>query len=218
MWILKNSKELLENLKSRDFFSKIDSKIYDLSTLYTTIPHNKLKSGLFQIIDNCFLNKNGTRKYKFLVIGKQDTYFVRHHSDSPYKYSEADIKSMLGFLVDNIYVVFGDQVFQQSVGIPMGTNCAPLLADLFLYSYEAEFIQKLLRDNTKQLAVSFNHTFRYIDDVLPIKNHNFHNYVHLKYPDELEIKDTTESDKSASYLDILLNIDSNHWQTDNFTL
>ena len=209
MWILKNSKELLENLKSHDF-SKIDSiKTYDFSTLYTTIPHNKLKSRLFQIIDNCFLNKNGTRKYKFLVIGKQDTYFVRHHSDSPYKYSEADIKSMLGFLVDNIYVVFGDQVFQQSVGIPMGTNCAPLLADLFLYSYEAEFVQKLLRDNNKKLAVSFNHTFRYIDDVLSINNHNFHNYVHLIYPDELEIKDTTESDKSASYLDILLNIDSN---------
>jgi hypothetical protein len=53
------------------------------------------------------------------------------HSDSPYKYSEADIKGMLGFLVDNIYAAFGDQVFQQSVGIPMGTNCAPLLADLF---------------------------------------------------------------------------------------
>ena len=38
---------------------------------------------------------------------------------------------------------------------------------------------------------------------------NFHNYVHLIYPDELEIKDTTESDRCASYLDILLNIDSN---------
>jgi hypothetical protein len=155
MWILKNSKELFKNLKSHDF-SKIDSiKAYhDFSTLYTIIPHNKLKSRLFQIIDNCFLNKNGTRKYKFLVIVKQDTYFVRHHSDSPYKYSEADIKSMLGFLVDNIYVVFGDQVFQQSVGIPMGTNCAPLLADLFLYSYEAKFVQKLLRDNTKHLDTS----------------------------------------------------------------
>jgi hypothetical protein len=56
--------------------------------------------------------------------------------------------------------------------------------------------------------VSFNHTFRYID-VLSINNHNFHNYARLIYPDELEIKDTTESDKSASYLDILLNIDSN---------
>jgi hypothetical protein len=83
------------------------------------------------------------------VIGKQDKYFVWHHSDSPYKYSEADIKSVLGFLVDNIYVVSGDQVLQQSVGTPMGTNYASLLADLFLYSYEAEFVQKLLRDNNK---------------------------------------------------------------------
>ena len=91
----------------------------------------------------------------------------------------------------------------------MDTNCAPLLADLFLHSYEAEFVQKLLRDNNKKLAVSFNHTFRYIDDVLSINNNNFHNYVHLIYPDELDIKDTTESDNSASYLDILLNIDSN---------
>ena len=116
---------------------------------------------------------------------------------------------MFGFLVDNIYVVFGDQVFQQTVGIPMGTNCAPLLEDLFLHSYEAEFVQKLLWDNNKKLVVSFNHSFRYIDDVLSINNHIFHNYVHLIYLDELDIKDTTESDKSASYLDILLNIDYN---------
>jgi hypothetical protein len=103
-------------------------------------------------------HKNGPQKYKFLVIGKQDAYFVRHHSDSPYKYSEANIKGMLGFLLDIIYVVFGDQVFQQSMGIHMGTNCAPLLADLFLCSYKGEFVQKLLQDKKK--AVSFNHTYR----------------------------------------------------------
>jgi hypothetical protein len=56
--------------------------------------------------------------------------------------------------------------------------------------------------------VSFNHTFRGIDDVLSINNHNFHNYIHFIYPDELKIEDTTESDKSASCLDISLNIDS----------
>jgi hypothetical protein len=61
---------------------------------------------------------------------------------------------------------------------------------------------------TKKLVMSFNHTLRYIDDVLSINNHNFHNYALSIYPDELEIKDTTESDKSASYLDIFLNIDS----------
>ena len=87
---------------------------------------------------------------KFLVIGKQDTYFVRNHSDCTHKYSEVDIKSMLGLLIDNIYVVFGNHVFEHSVGIPMGTYCVPLLADLFLYSYEAEFVQKLLRDKNKK--------------------------------------------------------------------
>jgi hypothetical protein len=65
--------------------------------------------------------------------------------------------------MDNIYVAVGELVFQQSYEIPMGTNCASLSADLFLYSYEAKFIQKLLHEKKKPLAVAFNSTFRYID-------------------------------------------------------
>ena len=52
------------------------------------------------------------------------------------KYTANDICKMIEFLVDNIYVRFGGQLFRQMVGILMGTNCAPLFADLFLYSYE----------------------------------------------------------------------------------
>ena len=111
---------------------------------------------------------------------------------------------MLEFLVDNIFVVFAGKVFQQIVGIPMGTNCAPLLADIFLYSYEAEFIQSLLSTGRKRLASQFNFTYRYIDDVLSINNPDFENYLGQMYPPELEIKDTTESNTSASYLDLLL--------------
>ena len=48
---------------------------------------------------------------------------------------------MLEFLIDDIFVMFGERVFQQTVGMPMGTNCAPLVADSFLYLYEADFIQ-----------------------------------------------------------------------------
>jgi hypothetical protein len=59
-----------------------------------------------------------------------------------HKYSEVEIKKVLEFIIDNIYVVVGGQVFQQSVGIPIGTNRTPLLADLFLYSYEAKFIHE----------------------------------------------------------------------------
>ena len=113
---------------------------------------------------------------------------------------------MLEFLVDNIFVVFAGKVFQQIVGTPMGRNCASLLADIFLYSYEAEFIQTLLSTGRKQFASRFNSTYRYIDDVLSINNPEFENYLGQMYPVELEIKDTTESNTSASYLDLLLSI------------
>ena len=115
---------------------------------------------------------------------------------------------MLEFLADNIFVVFGGKVFQQIVGIPMGKNCAPFLADIFLYSYEAEFIQSLLSTGKKKLASQFNFTYRYIDDVLSINNPDFENYLGQMYPAELEIKDTTESNTSASYLDLLLSIEN----------
>ena len=105
-------------------------------------------------------------------------------------------------------MVFGGKVFQQIVGIPMGTNCASLLADIFLYSYEAEFIQSLLSTGKKKLASQFNFTYRYIDDVLSINNPDFENYLGQMYPAELEIKYTTESNTSASYLDLLLSISS----------
>jgi hypothetical protein len=74
MWILKNSKELLENLKSQ-YLSKTESiKTYDFTILYISIHHDRLKSRVFQMIHNCFSNqkKKGIRKYKFLEIGKQD--------------------------------------------------------------------------------------------------------------------------------------------------
>jgi hypothetical protein len=69
-------------------------------------------------------------------------------------------------MIDSIHVMLGGLVLQQRVGIPMGSNCAPLLADLLFYSYEADFIQGLLKKKKqKKLARSFNFTFRYIDDV-----------------------------------------------------
>jgi hypothetical protein len=128
-------------------------KIFDFSTLYTTIPHSKLKDKLREFVQLCFIKRNGQRRYKFLVLRMDRSYFVKKHSDSTKKFSETDII--------NISVIFGERVFQLTVGIPMSTNCAPLLANLFLYSYEADFIQGLLKRSEKKLARSFNFTFRY---------------------------------------------------------
>ena len=64
---------------------------FDFSTLCTTIPHQKPKNRLATIIQNSFIHKNGTRRYKFLVLGREGPYFVKEHSYSKNKYTEDDI-------------------------------------------------------------------------------------------------------------------------------
>jgi len=210
MWILKNSKQLLEYLHLQSLKKVSTIKTYDFSTLYTTIPHANLKSKLKGLINQAFVCKNGKRRYQYIVVKNNLAYFVKDQSDAKQKYTEIDIVNMLNFLIDNIYVQFGGRIYQQTIGIPMGTNCAPLLADLFLYSYEAEFIQQLCKSGVKKQSMSFNFTFRYIDDVLSLNNPKFHEYLGDIYPEELDIKDTTDSPKFANYLDLRLEIDENH--------
>jgi hypothetical protein len=114
-----------------------------------------------------------------------DLILKKTHSDSTKKFSETDIINMFEFFICNIFVMFGGRVFQQTVGIPMGTNCSPLIADLFLYSYEADFMQGFLKKNEMKIARSFNFTFRYIDDVLSLNNSRFCDFVDRIYPIEL---------------------------------
>ena len=83
---------------------------------------------------------------------------------------------MLEFLIDNIFVVFDGKIFQQTIGMLMGTNCALILPDPFLYSYEAEFIQRLLKSSKKKLAQCFNFSYMYKDDVLSLNDPKFSDY------------------------------------------
>ena len=83
------------------------------------------------------------------------------------------ICEMIEFLIDNVFVQFGGRLFRQVIGIPMGTNCAPLLADLFLYSYENEFLDNMIRSGQRRLARSFNLCYRYIDDLIVLITRSF---------------------------------------------
>ena len=97
------------------------------------------------------------------------------------KYNANDICKMIEFLVDNIYVRFGGQLFRRMVGIPMGTNCAPLLANLFLYSYEDEFLDKLIKEGKRKLARKFNLSCRYTDDLISFNNKRYDSYLDLLF-------------------------------------
>jgi hypothetical protein len=76
MWMLKNSKNLLEYIQSRSLSSCNNIKTFDFSTLYTTIPHSKLNDRLRELVQLCFIKKNGQRKCKYLVLGRDIFYFV----------------------------------------------------------------------------------------------------------------------------------------------
>ena len=99
-------------------------------------------------------------------------------------------------------------MFHQTIGIPMGTNCDTLLADLFLHVYQANFLKGLLNNKDIILAQTFNSSFSYIDIVLSLNNSGFGDYRHRIYPGEPEAKDTTDTPMSASYLDLHLKIDN----------
>ena len=86
-----------------------------------------------------------------LVKSRNAAYFVKVDLDPIY--TERQIVQMLDFLIDYIYLLNMEHIFQQTVGIPMGSNCAPLLADLFP-SYEAKFIQNVSKSGNKNLQNS----------------------------------------------------------------
>ena len=203
MWILKNSTNLVSSLSHLGVHRATSIQTFDFSSMYTSFPHNLFKSPMNSIINNAFEYKNGATRYTHIIVKRNKSYFTSDPLNCDNKYTASDICKMIEFLVDNIYVKFGRQLFQQMVGILMGTNCAPLLADLFLYSYENEFLDKLIKEGKRKLARTFNLSYHYTDDLILFNNKRFMESISDIYPKKLIISETTESLSVASYLDLL---------------
>ena len=83
----------------------------------------------------------------------------------------------LHYLLDNISISFGSKLYRQILGIPMGTYCAPLVADLILFCYERDFMLSLSDNNQTDIIETFNSISRYLDDLLNIDNPYFEQMV-----------------------------------------
>ena len=101
---------------------------------------------------------------------------------------------------------FGTKLYRQIVGFPMGTNFAPLVADLFLFCYERDFMKNLYSHNQADVIKAFNLTSRYLDDLLNIDNSYFVGMVNQIYPPELQLNKANTSDTEAPFLDLHLSI------------
>ena len=118
---------------------------HDFSTLYTTLPHNLIKPSGFDRVD---LQK-GIKNYGSLYLACNDrkAFFTSSDQSRYTLWSCQNVCDALSYLLDNIYIRFGTKLYRQIVGIPMGINCAPLVADLFLNCYERDFMDSLNLDN-----------------------------------------------------------------------
>ena len=112
----------------------------------------------------------------------------------------------LTFLLDNIYIKFGSELYPQIVGSPIGTNCTNLAADLFLFCYERYFMLSLSDDSQSEVIEAFHSTSRYLDDLLNIDHTFFDSMVNHIYPSEIQLNKANVSYTEASCLDKHLSI------------
>ena len=112
----------------------------------------------------------------------------------------------LHYPLDNIFIRLGSKLYRQIVGILMGTICAPLVADLFLFCYERDFMLSLSDNNQTNNIEAFNSTSRYLDDLLNIDNPYFEQMLGQIYPTELQLDKAKSSDTEAPFLDLNLSI------------
>ena len=105
------------------------------------------------------------------------------------------------FILDNIFIIFGTKIYRQTIDIPIGTDCAPLVADLFLFCYERNFMKSLSRENQADTTEAFNSTF----DTLPnIDNIYFEHMVDRINPAELKLNKANSSRYRSTFLDLNL--------------
>ena len=199
-WIINNSMEVLtlidklnKNRKTKHFDT------FDFSTLYTSIPHDILLESLNKLIIEAFRIRGAT----FISVSYDNVFWSNtRHRDYVNTPAEKLIE-YIKFLVDNVYISVGNRIYKQTVGIPMGTDCAPMLANLFLFSYEYAYTKEMLKTDYGT-ALAMRHTVRYIDDLLTFNNPTFKDKTSDLYPPTLTLKKTTESPDHVSYLDLLI--------------
>ena len=201
-WVLQNSEPIIITLKNINRKKRAKSiSTYDFSTLYTKLPHDKLISQLSKVIDLVY--KAGDKK--FIRVANNGHAFWAKTKKGVY-FSKAALKIAVSHLIENCYFTVGNIVMRQAIGIPMGIDPAPFWANLFLYTYEKEYISNLIPIDPIK-ARHFHSTKRFIDDLCAINDGGeFGRIFKDIYPEELELK-IEHSGQHASFLNLDITIE-----------
>ena len=178
---------------------------YDFEKLYTNLDIEDIAEALSEVIKIGF----GYRS-RFIKITNFNAFWSTSKVDQS-TISVEELTDMLNFLINNSFFIMGNSVFRQKIGIPMGTDCAPFIANLFLFRYEFNYMMKLLKDKNYKEALKLRYVFRYIDDITIFNDENYlgENYLNI-YPNSLNLKKVNTNDDKADVLDISLHIYHNN--------
>ena len=193
-WSIKNSNEILFQFKSKNFKASKLSTIF-FSTLYTTLPHHLIIDKLTDLINRAFIRENT----QYLAYNEECAFFTSDVYKNYNLWSGQKVCDALVYLLDNISIRFGTKLYRQTIGIPMGTNCTPLVADLFPFCYERDVMKSASRGNQADIIEAFNSTSRYLYDLLNIDSIYFDQMVDPIYPTELQLNKANSSDTEAPY-------------------
>ena len=204
MWIINNSTEVLDKIKDYNNCGNSENiqniNTYDFSTLYTNIPHKDLKLKIKWVV-NTIMKDN-----KKIYVSSNGKYVSFKYRKNANQINSNRLINYINYLIDNIFITVSDRVYRQVIGIPMGTDCAPFLANLYLYALEFKFLDKMTRHNI-YIARKFSNSFRYIDDLLMFNNDTLMNkYMNDIYPKELVLNKENKEHTSCTFLDIKLDI------------
>ena len=202
MWIADNSRttlNMIDDVNRRKSARNVST--HDFSTLYTKIPLDDLKTKLKNVIDKAF---KGGQKQHVLVSKFNAAWYGKSEKDNVY--TKQQIYSMIDILIDNLYFQMGDRIYRQRIGIPMGVDPAPYMANIYLYHDESKFLEKMTKENYSK-AKKYNKIQRYIDDLFALNNDgNLETDKEDIYHTDLQLNKENVDDKNATFLDLDISV------------
>ena len=158
-----------------------------------------------ELIDFCF--KGGNKNY--IMVNKYGAYWATDDNSNCLTFNNLTLKHAIKYLLDNCYFSLGNKLFKQVIGIPMGSDPAPFLANLFLHYYENKWIRTNKKRDINKVR-RFTNVFRFIDDLVAINdNGEFERCYSEIYPPELELKKENIGYSEGTFLDLMIGIRDN---------
>ena len=202
-WVIKNCQPIIDHIEKVNFSrSARNITTFDFTTLYTFLDHVDILTSMNEVIDLAF--KKAYRSTPFISVYNTCASWSTNPHDKTFTFNVDSLKSSLKFVLENAYFSVGNSNFKQTIGIPIGVDCAPPIANLTLFRYEYNYISSLYRSDYKR-AYKLRGCFRLMDDITSINDDGvFQSDIPLIYPSSLTLKKENTGCLIADVLDLTI--------------